>query len=151
MAMFLSPESLIKSARSGVALLMVFGLGSCAPLALLPPEETPVNVVPAAVPVPPNAALSRGMSSYDDGDYSEAANQFRLALDQKLSPVEQTRARKHLAFAYCVTGKERLCTEEFRKLLEIHPAFELDPAEAGHPIWGPVFRRAKAKRPELKK
>ena len=36
------------------------------------------------------------------------------------------------------------CREEFRKALAIDPGMELAPAEAGHPIWGPIFRSVKA-------
>lgn len=96
-------------------------------------------------------ALARGMASYEDGNFTEAAGQLKLSLEQKLSPPEQMLARKHLAFAYCVSGKDRLCADEFKKLLEISPSFDLDPAETGHPIWGPVFRRIKAKKPEPRK
>lgn len=113
-------------------------------------------VTPAPVPAPSavpsgGPALGRGMASYEEGNYGEASGQLKLSLEQKLSSPEQILARKHLAFAYCVTGKDRLCADEFRKLLELSPSFELDPAEAGHPIWGPVFLRAKAKKAELKK
>jgi hypothetical protein len=38
-----------------------------------------------------------------------------------------------------------MCYESFRKALALKPDFELTPAEAGHPVWGPVFRSAKAK------
>lgn len=96
-------------------------------------------------------ALARGMASYEEGNYGDAAGQLKLALEQKLSPPEQMLARKHLAFAYCVSGKDRLCADEFKKLLDISPSFDLDPAEAGHPIWGPVFRRVKAKKSEPRK
>jgi len=27
----------------------------------------------------------------------------------------------------------------------LNPSFDLTPAEAGHPVWGPVFRSAKSK------
>lgn len=122
-----------------------------------PGRHVPGGSPPAATGVPPvvlpsgGAALARGMASYEDGNFGEAAGQLKLSLEQKLSPPEQMLARKHLAFAYCVSGKDRLCGEEFKKLLEISPSFDLDPAEAGHPIWGPVFRRIKAKQPELRK
>jgi hypothetical protein len=31
-------------------------------------------------------------------------------------------------------------------VLDLNPALELEPAESGHPIWGPVFRSLKARR-----
>ena len=32
---------------------------------------------------------------------------------------------------------------QYEKALEVDPKFDLGPAEAGHPIWGPVFRNVK--------
>ena len=34
------------------------------------------------------------------------------------------------------------------RALELDPKFELSAAEAGHPIWGPIFRGLKAKQPK---
>jgi hypothetical protein len=51
-----------------------------------------------------------------------------------------------LAFIRCVNFGESLCREEFRKALEINPAMELAPSEAGHPIWSPVFKGVKSKK-----
>ena len=44
------------------------------------------------------------------------------------------------------TVRVAACHEEFRKALRLDPGLELGAAEAGHPIWGPVFRAAKAGR-----
>jgi tetratricopeptide (TPR) repeat protein len=57
-----------------------------------------------------------------------------------LSKVDQSRARKFIAFSHCVSGREQQCREEFRKAFEINPEFSLTPAEDGHPIWGPIYR-----------
>lgn len=134
------------------AFLAALSLAGCAKFAGRPVVDAPGRHIAGGTALPSGgAALARGMASYEDGNYGEAASQLKLSLEQKLSPPEQILARKHLAFAYCVTGKDRLCTDEFKKLLEISPSFDLDLAEAGHPIWGPVFRRVKAKRPELRK
>src|SRR5262249_1879957 len=54
--------------------------------------------------------------------------------------VDASRARKYLAFSYCVTNREAQCRSEFRKAFEINPEFALSAAEDGHPIWGPVYR-----------
>jgi len=59
--------------------------------------------------------------------------------DDKLS------AYKYLAFIHCISSREKLCKDYFRKVLAINPNFELSPAEAGHPIWGPAFRSVKGK------
>ncbi|MCX7152817.1 MAG: TssQ family T6SS-associated lipoprotein [Proteobacteria bacterium] len=91
-------------------------------------------------------ALAAGITQYEDGSFADAIKNLQTSLDQGLSTSDQVKARKYLAFSYCVSSRERLCREEFRKALELNPNFELDPAEAGHPIWGPVFRSVKARK-----
>lgn len=98
-----------------------------------------------------NQSLSAGIENYNEGRYPEAVKGLQNALDQGLGVSDQVKAHKYLAFAHCVSGKERLCRDEFKKALEINPNLELEPAEAGHPIWGPAFRAAKAKKPDAKK
>ena len=56
------------------------------------------------------------------------------------------KAHKYLAFIHCVSGRQRPCRDEFRKAIEINPSMELEPSETGHPIWGPEFRSAKARK-----
>ncbi len=98
-----------------------------------------------------NQALSAGIDAYDEGKYPDAVKNLQSALDQGLSVSDQVMAHKYLAFTHCVSGKERLCREEFRKALDINPNLELEPAEMGHPIWGPVFRGVKTRKPDTKK
>jgi hypothetical protein len=43
-----------------------------------------------------------------------------------------------------VSKYPRLCEDSFARILALDPAFELAPNEAGHPVWGPVFRHAQA-------
>jgi Tfp pilus assembly protein PilF len=90
--------------------------------------------------------LQAGLRQYDEGDYSESVKNLQVAIDQGLTPKERANAHKHLAFIHCVENRERLCRDEFRKALAVDPALDLAPAEAGHPIWGPVFRSVKAGR-----
>ncbi|HXF66595.1 MAG TPA: TssQ family T6SS-associated lipoprotein [Burkholderiales bacterium] len=90
--------------------------------------------------------LAAGIRSYEDGRYAESARQLQSALDAGLGRTDQVRAHKYLAFIHCSSGRERACREEFRKALDLDPGFELAPAEAGHPVWGPVFRSEKARR-----
>jgi Tfp pilus assembly protein PilF len=92
------------------------------------------------------AALKAGLEQYDDGDYADAAKSFSGALEQGLAEREQVDAHKHLAFIHCASRRERQCRDEFRKALAVDPALELAPAEAGHPIWGPIFRALKSGR-----
>lgn len=116
-----------------------------------PPKPKPVppppkEAEPAPTPPPSKAVeeLRRGVQRYDDGQYKEAARHFQQALEQGLaSPGDQANARKHLAFIACVARRTSACHTEFRKAFEADPAFDLTPAEAGHPMWGPVFRSVK--------
>jgi Tfp pilus assembly protein PilF len=89
-------------------------------------------------------ALAGGIRQYEDGNYAEATKQLQGALRQGLSTADRVKAHKYLAFIYCVTDRAAACREEFRKALAIDPKMELAPAEAGHPVWGPVFRSVKA-------
>lgn len=91
-------------------------------------------------------ALSVGLKQYDDGNYADSARNLVLAIDYGLNDSERAKAHKHLAFIHCSSSRERECREEFRKALAVQPAMELEPAETGHPIWGPVFRSLKASR-----
>lgn len=85
--------------------------------------------------------LAEGVKQYDAGDYDNAVKNLQSSLEHGLlSKAEQARARKYLAFAHCVSSREILCRDEFRKAFEIYPDFALTPAEDGHPIWGPVYR-----------
>ena len=85
--------------------------------------------------------LADGVKQYDAGDYDNAVKSLTSSLEHgMLSKAEQARARKYLAFSHCVSGREILCRDEFRKAFEIYPDFSLTAAEDGHPIWGPVYR-----------
>lgn len=90
--------------------------------------------------------LSYGVLSYEEGEYSAAIVAFQGVLDTDLAgPQQKVRAYKYMAFIQCISGRESVCRENFKKALEIDPNFILDPAEAGHPIWGPAFRNIKSK------
>jgi len=88
--------------------------------------------------------LADGVKQYDAGDYDNAVKNLTSSLEHGLlSKAEQARARKYLAFSHCVSGREILCRDEFRKAFEIYPEFALTAAEDGHPIWGPVYRNVR--------
>jgi Tfp pilus assembly protein PilF len=91
------------------------------------------------------ADLSAGLKSYENGNYAEASRQLQSALDQGLPKSGQLQAHKHLAFMHCAAGRQGPCRNEFRKALTIDPSFQLTAAEAGHPLWGPVFVKEKAR------
>jgi tetratricopeptide (TPR) repeat protein len=88
--------------------------------------------------------LVAGIKAYDDGKYPESAKTLRTALP-RLNNFDQVQAYKYLAFIECSLGRKSLCRSEFAKALKIDPSFELEPSEAGHPLWGPVFRGVKQK------
>jgi len=88
--------------------------------------------------------LDKGIRAYDDGYYKVAARNIQGGLDAGLTTHSQARAHKYLAFIDCISGLQAQCRDEFKKALEIEPNLELKTEEAGHPIWGPVFRSVKA-------
>ena len=90
--------------------------------------------------------LNYGVLSYEEGNYQASIMALQGVLETGLSgKPEQVKAYKYLAFIQCVSGREAMCRDYFKKALEIDPNFNLDAAEAGHPIWGPVFRSVKSK------
>jgi Tfp pilus assembly protein PilF len=91
-------------------------------------------------------ALDAGLRQYDEGAYAESARNLQAAIGQGLTDAERANAHKHLAFIHCAANRERACRDEFRKALAAEPALDLTPAEAGHPVWGPVFRAVRAGR-----
>jgi len=92
------------------------------------------------------ASLSVGLKQFDDGEYDASAKSLQVALDRGLQPKDRANAHKHLAFIYCANDHTSACREEFRKALAIEPGLELSAAEAGHPVWGPIFRSLKGKK-----
>lgn len=97
---------------------------------------------------PADQKLNYGVLSYEEGNYQASMTALQGVLETGLSSkADQVRAYKYLAFIHCVSSREKMCRDYFRKALEIDPRFDLEPAEAGHPIWGPVFRSVKSKYP----
>ena len=50
-------------------------------------------------------------------------------------------AHKHLAFIFCTSNRAKECEAEFRAAKVDDPTFALSRSEAGHPLWGPVYKR----------
>ena len=110
-----------------------------------PPPADP----PAPPPVPVRGLAEQefdlGVKAYEDGDYKTAARHLQAAANFGLpSASERATTHKYLAFIACTSNQPRVCRDEFRRALAADPAFDLTPAEAGHPLWGPVFRAVKA-------
>ena len=87
--------------------------------------------------------MVEGLRQFDAGDHDAAAKTLASALYLALSARDRATSHKHLAFIHCCSCRERECRDEFRKALAADPALELAPAEAGHPVWGPIFRSLK--------
>jgi Tfp pilus assembly protein PilF len=93
------------------------------------------------------APYKLAMDQYEAGDYDQSAKTFQGAINEGgLGEKDRANAHKHLAFIHCAAGRQQTCRDEFRKALAADPSLDLDPAEAGHPVWGPIFRAVKAGR-----
>ena len=118
-----------------------------------PPPAAEVTKPAVAEPAPLDKAqqeLASGIENYENGSYKPAAKQLQNALNMGLKVnAEQARAHKYLAFMHCVGGRTTACRTEFRKALAADPGFDLTTAEAGHPTWGPVFKKVKAEKPPV--
>jgi len=91
---------------------------------------------------PAEKALLAGLRAYDDAQYPAAEKQLQTALHAGLvSPRDRAAAHKHLAFIFCTSNRASECEAEFRAARAADPAFALSKSEAGHPLWGPVYRR----------
>lgn len=88
--------------------------------------------------------LSSGIRAYEDGKYRSAARLLQSALSAGLLVTsDKVVAYKYLGFIHCAQSRQRACRNAFRQALALDPGFELTPAEAGHPMWGPVFKSVK--------
>jgi hypothetical protein len=93
------------------------------------------------------SALNAGIALYDQGEYAAAVKKLTTSGEiWKADKKMQQEALKYMAFSYCVTSQPVACRHQFDKALRLDPAFDLDPGEKGHPLWGPVFERAKKQR-----
>ena len=91
---------------------------------------------------PAERALLAGMRAYDEGQYTDAEKQLQGALAANLaSPRDRAAAHKLLAFIYCTSQRIPACEAAFRAARGSDPSFALSHAEAGHPLWGPVYKR----------
>ncbi len=126
----------MKFLRPSITLAFTVALGGCA----LPPPAPPGLIDVAERPA--EKALLAGMRAYDDAQYAQAEQLLMQALKAGLaSPRDRAAAHKHLAFIYCTSKRVPACEAEFRAARTDDPAFALSRAEAGHPLWGPVWQR----------
>jgi hypothetical protein len=91
---------------------------------------------------PAEKTLLDGLRAYDDAQYEAAERQFKQALALGLAaPKDRAEAHKRLAFIDCAAGRLGECEAEFRLARQADRNFMLSPSEAGHPVWGPVYRK----------
>jgi Tfp pilus assembly protein PilF len=91
---------------------------------------------------PAERSLFEGIRAYDDGNYAAAETALRKALGEGLkSGRDQATAHKLLAFITCTSERVPACEDAFKAARAADPAFVLSRSEAGHPLWGPVYKR----------
>jgi Tfp pilus assembly protein PilF len=106
-------------------------------------NPTPSAGLTDVIERPAERALLTGMRAYDDAQYPQAERALQTALHTGLSsPRDRASAYKLLAFIYCTSSRPADCEASFRAARQADPTFALTRSEAGHPQWGPVYRRA---------
>lgn len=148
----------VRSALAAVAVLST--LGGCAysptatPADAAPPPPSvasapaPVAVAaPAPVVTTPETVLAQGLKAYQAAQYQQAELDLKSALQMGLAkPADVAAANKHLAFIFCTSKREAQCLAAFKAARAADPTFALTKSEAGHPMWGPVYKRSLAKK-----
>ncbi len=105
------------------------------------PPTTPQGLI-ELIEQPAEKALLGGWRAYDDAQYPQAEKLLRQALQIGLvSFKDRATAHKLLAFIFCTSDRMAACEMEFRRARTDDPAFALSKSEAGHPLWGPVYKR----------
>jgi len=126
--------------RALQAMAVAFALlGGCAEA----PKAPPPSGLAELMEQPAERALLDGIRAYDDGQYALSETRLRSALQLGLaSPRDQATAHKLLAFITCTSDRLDACRDEFRAARSADAGFALSKSEAGHPLWGPVYRAA---------
>jgi hypothetical protein len=109
-----------------------------------PAPGSPGNPIPPTIqPASEQGALKDGIDLYNKGAYNEAIKRLSAPEMAALSKVDRVQALKYTAFSYCVTSRQSLCRQQFEKAFKLDPTFDLQPGEHGHPLWTPMFEKAK--------
>jgi Tfp pilus assembly protein PilF len=105
-----------------------------------PPPPKPTGLA-EVMERPAERALLDGIRAYDDGQYPQAEQSLRQALADGLqSSRDRATAHKLLAFITCTSNRLADCQSEFREAKAADAGFALSRSEAGHPVWGPVYK-----------
>ncbi len=103
-------------------------------------QGTPKEKLPRA-----EQMLVDGLVKYEAGEFAEALGLLEGSVKEGLrEKKDQVRALKHAAFCLCLLARYRDCRNEFIRIYDVDPDFDLTPAEAGHPDWTRTFAGAKA-------
>jgi Tfp pilus assembly protein PilF len=130
---------LVRSIQALVALGAFAALTACE----TPQQQAPVGLTDLTER-PAERALMGAMRSYDEADYPNVERQANEAMKLGLrSPRDVATAHKLRAFVYCTSNRLAACEAEFRAARVADPAFALSHAEAGHPVWGPVYLKSR--------
>jgi hypothetical protein len=121
---------------------LVLAAGILALAACAAPPASPAGLMDVTER-PAEKALLAGMRAYEDAQYAEAEKQLQASLQAGLaSPRDRAAANKHLAFIFCTSQRMADCEKAFSAARRADPQFALGKSEAGHPVWGPVYKRA---------
>jgi len=130
--------TLLQRSRSWLLMLAVAVLAGCAAPSPPPPPPTGLAEV---MERPAERALFDGIRAYDDGQYAQAEQALRKALAEGLqSARDRATAHKLLAFITCTSDRLADCQTQFREARAADASFALSRSEAGHPVWGPVYK-----------
>jgi Tfp pilus assembly protein PilF len=134
-----TPTHLLSRTAPWIALLL---LAACASAPPPPPPPAAPNGLAELMERPAERALIEGIRAYDDGQYPQAEAALRKALGAGLASArDRASAHKLLAFITCTSERLAECEAAFRAARAADPAFALNRSEAGHPLWGPVYRK----------
>jgi len=130
--------TLLHRTRLSLFMVATAALAGCA--APAPPAPPPTGLA-EVMERPAERALLEGIRAYDDGQYAQAEKALRKALGDGLqSTRDRATAHKLLAFITCTSNRLADCQTQFREARAADASFALSRSEAGHPVWGPVYR-----------
>lgn len=132
--------TLLQRTRLSLLMLAMAAIaGGCA--APTPPPAPPPIGLAEVMERPAERALLDGIRAYDDGQYAQAETALRKALAEGLhSARDRATAHKLLAFITCTSDRLTDCQAQFREARAADAGFALSRSEAGHPVWGPVYK-----------
>jgi Tfp pilus assembly protein PilF len=127
--------------RPRLLLLILAAAALATGCAAPPPPAPPPTGLAEVMERPAERALLDGIRAYDDAQYAQAETALRKALADGLqSARDRATAHKLLAFITCTSDRVADCQAQFREARAADAGFALSRSEAGHPVWGPVYK-----------